>query len=141
MSTEHERFNEEVRAWSKASVTELRSALAGANAKHTGRLIREMRARVGMQFGVANRVSFGFLRYLVYLEKGASRGYGGKKGSTWYTAGTKRKTNPRSLGRMGTGPRAARPTYNPTMDKRVPVLAGIVAKFYGDLAVKSINIR
>jgi hypothetical protein len=138
---DNEAFNAAVRQWGRASNDEIRAALAGVGAKRTGQLIREMKVRTGMQFGRVNRVTFGFPRYLVFVEKGAGKGYGGAKGSQWQTAGQRRKTNPNSKGKMGTGARPARPTYNPTMDRRVPILAAIAAEFYADQAVRNLRIK
>jgi hypothetical protein len=134
-------FNQAVRQWGHATREEVRQALASVGAKNTGRLIREVNVRMGQQFGRANRVTFGFPRYLVFVEKGAGKGYGGKKGSRWNTNGETRRTNKGSLGKMGAGARPARPTFNPTMDRRVPVLASIAAQFWADAAIKGIGIK
>ncbi len=133
-------FNDAVRQWGRATREEVRQALASVGAKNTGRLIREVNVRMGQQFGRANRVTFGFPRYLVWVEKSAGKGYGGKKGSRWTTNGETRRTNKGSLGKMGTGARPARPAFNPVMDRRVPVLASIAAQFWADAAVKGIDI-
>jgi hypothetical protein len=135
------RWNDEAKLWGRGTNEALKQAWSGLGARRTGLLLRELRVRTGMQYGRVNRVTFAFPRYMVFLEKGASKGYGGKKGSTWSTKGTKRKTNPASLGRMGTGPRQARPGYNPTMEKRVPILAELLAKYYADMAINNIRIK
>jgi hypothetical protein len=135
------RWNEEAKQWGRGSNEALKAAFGGLGVRRTGLLLRELRVRTGMQYGRVNRITFGFPRYLVMVEKGAGKGYGGKKGSTWSTKGTKRKTNPKSLGRMGSGPRQARPGFNPTMDKRVPILAKMLAEYYADMAINNIRIK
>lgn len=134
-------YNLEARAWGKATLEQLRKELQGLGVRRTGLLLRELRVRTGQQYGRVNRVTFSFPRYLVMVEKGAGKGYGGRKGSTWYTGGKKRRTASSSLGKMNTGKRQARPTYNPTMDRRVPVLAELAARFYGDMAINNIRIK
>lgn len=141
MSAADELLNVEVKDWSTASVDEIRMALVGIGAKKSGRLIRELKVRLAQQFGSVNRITFSFPRHLVWLEKGASKGYGGAKGSTWFTQGERRKTDPRSLGRMGTGARPARPTFNRIIDKRLPILLGIMQRHYADAGVKAILLR
>lgn len=131
-------FNEEVRKWGHATNEERKKALAGIGVRGTSQLIREARVRYAIGFGTINRIGFAFPRHLVHLEKGAGRGYGGRKGSTWFTRGQRRRTNPKSFGKMNSSERMARPTFNPVMDKRVPVLTAIISTFYGDAATRAI---
>lgn len=142
MIQDNEAFNNEVRRWGLASRDEIRAALGQMGARRTGQLIRMVRVTYGLHFGTVSRVTFGFPRYLVFVEKGARRGYGGKKGSYWTGPdGQRRKTDPRSLGRMGTGRSPARPSFNPTMDRRVPILAAIAAEHYANIGVKWFLIK
>ena len=142
MPTDIEAYNEEIRKWSKASTEDIRRALIGIGARKSGLIIKELRSRIALKFGTVNRVTFQFPRHLVFIEKGASKGYGGRKGSRWNSAdGETRKTDPRSLGRMGTGARPARPTFNPTMERQMLVLVGIMQRHYADAAAKGILIK
>lgn len=141
MATDNDTFNEEMKRWASASVSEIRMALAGMGARKSGMVIRMLKARTAQQFGLTNRITFSFPRHLVHIEKGSRKGYGGKKGSTWFTQGQRRKTNPRSLGRMGTGASVARPTFNPIIDKRMPLLASIAATYYANMGAKALLIK
>lgn len=61
-------------------------------------------------FDMITAIRYSLRRPLFYTLHGAGRGQGGKKGSTWYTAdGDRRKTDPASLGKAGTGSREAKP--------------------------------
>jgi hypothetical protein len=77
------------------------------------------------------RIAFSFLRYGVWVEKGAGREHGGRVGSSWYDKHGKRKrTNPLSLGKMNTGNRTAEPWLNPPIDQALPELEHIVVNEY-----------
>lgn len=58
-------------------------------------------------------IRYSLPRSLFYPYFGAGKGHGGKKGSVWFNAsGERRKTNPASLGKAGTGGRQAKPFLN-----------------------------
>lgn len=134
-------FNEQTRSWGRATNDQVKAGLFGIGARRTGQLLRELKVRTGLQFGRVFRISFSFPRQLVWLEKGASKGYGGRKGSRWTTRGTVRRTSKESLGKMGTGRRIAHRIFNSTMDKRVPILAALVARYYANASVKAITLK
>lgn len=72
-------------------------------------------------------IRYSLRRTLFYAYHGAGNGQGGRKGSTWFTAaGERRKTNPDSLGKAGTGSREAKPFLD-TIDRDVPQLIDDVA--------------
>jgi hypothetical protein len=135
------RYNAGVKGWGKGTHGPILASMQGMGIRRTGAAIRSLKVSTGSQFGRVNRVSFGFLRYVVWVEKGAGRGHGGRKGSSWYTGGKMRKTDPRSFGKMNTGNRSARPSVNPIIDQRTPLLADLVAQFYADMAINTIRIK
>ncbi|WP_374949639.1 hypothetical protein [Mucilaginibacter sp.] len=93
-------------------------------------------------YGEIDSMYIRFNRYLVWLHKGAGKGKGGSKGSTWTDKnGIRRRTNPASFGKMNTGSRHAEEWLNPVMDKQLPKLADIVAGFKADAAVNQIQIK
>jgi hypothetical protein len=77
------------------------------------------------------RIKFRMNRYLLMVEKGAGKGYGGKKGSEWRNKrGQLVKTNPNSLGKMGTGLRPAREWVKPALKGEINRLRKLVAEHY-----------
>lgn len=134
-------YNAAVQGWGRDSLGHLQRAMAGLSVRQTGQLARELKVHFGKRHGQVVNVAYTFPRYAVFVEKGAGRGYGGKKGSQWYTGGARRRTAKESLGRMGSGNRPAKPFFNPTMDERVSALADLVVKYYADFAVGELKIK
>lgn len=95
--------------------------------------------------GVINRVSFTNInRSLIYTMHGAGKGRGGKKGSRWLDKdGNRKSTNPKSLGKMGTGGRQSKPFIEQTLDgpNGVEKLADIIAEYQADAIVSSVFIK
>ena len=93
------------------------------------------------QFVHINKVSFGFQRYGVFVMKGAGTGMGGSIGTTWYNArGEKKKTNPQSFGKMGTGSRYEKNWFNPVMEEYIEELADIIVQDYPELIINRIKL-
>ncbi len=103
--------------------------------------LESLRLRTGKSFGEIDRFSFSLARYLIWLQKGAGKGKGGKKGSTWFFKDQRRKTNPNSFGKMNTGQRKKKDIINPVLERRVYDLAELVATFKADEVVKAIKIK
>lgn len=102
----------------------------------SGELFNSLKSRVRERRDGSITVSFTLPRYGVFLEKGAGRGYGGAKGSSWYRKGdtSKRiKTNPKSLGKMDSGNRKAYPFLNPAIDLKLPDLERTISTSYAQL--------
>ena len=92
-------------------------------------------------YGMVNRVSIKFKRTGIYSEKGAGRGYGGKKGSKWKNAkGEIKSTNPRSLGKAGTGNRKAKPWFNPVVEQFADQLAEKLADEFVEVTINRLMI-
>ncbi len=103
----------------------------------TGAGARSFKGRVKLRQQEPYAISFNFERYVAWVDKGASRGHGGSKGSTWYNKnGEKKRTNPASLGKMNQGNRSAQPFINETIAERLPVLAGLLAQGLADSIVR-----
>lgn len=137
-----QRYNQAVKDWGRDTQGQLRSSINGLGVRATGTLLRSVNAKFGQRFGQVNYVGLRFARYGVFVEKGASRGHGGAKGSKWRTAqGKLKRTNPKSMGAMGTGGRSARPWFNPVIGDAVDRLADLVVNFIADASLNTIQIK
>lgn len=134
---ERERYRQEVRSWAAEAARKMR----GASPRRTGQLLALLKHRLRMRTGVPEAVFFQFPRYAVWVEKGAGKGHGGRKGSRWYSNGTLRRTDKASLGRMNSGARRARPFINPVLDTDVELLADIMVHHMGSQAINAMRIR
>ena len=132
-------FNSDVKTWGKSALVLHKAALA--RSKHSGSLRRGLRVRFPKRFGAVRSVRFQFPRHGIYIEKGASRGYGGKKGSRWVGPNGPRRTNPSSLGKADAGNRPAKPWYNPVIDRKIGALGNVVAVHFANAAVNVIRIK
>lgn len=135
---DYEKYNADVRKWAANAEVLMETGIAVDTGK-TKQSIQRKYKRSGTSI---ERVSFPFARTGIYIETGAVRGHGGKKGSTWNTKkGERRSTNPDSLGLMGLGLKKAQPWINPAMDKSLPELNEIVTGFFAHAAVKANHIE
>ena len=92
--------------------------------------------------GIVNRISFKFARYMIYVEKGASKGHGGTKGSRWENRkGEVIQTNPASLNKMNTGNRPAKEWFNPVIKNYTEQLVAEVAHEFVKLSFKNLRIK
>lgn len=149
-----EAFNADIRAWGHATLGALKAGAAPIGARGTGQLMRLLKVRYYQRYGEIYGLGYQFPRYGVWLEKGARKGYGGSKGSRWWSPnalrvakngsvskGNWRKTDPTSFGKMNTGASKAFHWFNPVVDARIEVLADMVARHYSNMAVNAILIR
>lgn len=130
-----DKVNEIITNWGKRKLADAQSSGRGMGIQHTvtstspdeslGHMKVSFKKKAGDQISA---IAFSLRRHLFYVYYGAGRGHGGKKGSTWYTAGgERRKTNPASLGKAGTGNREAKPFLD-TIDNDVDDLLNDVAE-------------
>lgn len=135
------KYNAAIREWGREEKRFLGGSINALGVRSTGALVRQLNVKFGARFGQVNYIGFKFGRYGVWLEKGASRGHGGAKGSQWRTAkGTKRRTSASSLGKQATGARPARPWFNKVMEPGVEKLATLVAEHMADAAINNISL-
>lgn len=109
----------------------------------TGAGAKSIKGRVKLRQSIEPyAVSFNFERYIAWVDKGASRGHGGTKGSTWYNKkGEKRRTNSASLRKMNSGNRLAEPFIDAVISERLPILADVLAKNLADSVVRFATMR
>lgn len=103
------------------------------------KLSRPTKVTVKVKNEVPEKVQIRFKRYLVFIEKGAGRGYGGEKGGTWLNSQSERvRTNPQSLGKMGMGLRPAKPWFNPVIQSEFPKLVEDITQVTADASVREV---
>ncbi len=153
-----EQFNSAVSAWFTSTVAKLRTSADALGIDLSHELINTLKARVYKRFGVAIGGGIWLPRYGIWVERGASRGHGGVKGSRWWSnsgttlrkrgvlagvtvQGQWRRTNPASLGKMNTGARLAREWFNPVVDAAMDALSDICADYYGSQAEEAMLDR
>jgi hypothetical protein len=138
-----EKFNADIKKWANDTSAELRASVRSKVKRDV-----VLSASIVPKFGYdrkygreVNRVGFSFLREGVYIHKGAGRGYGGTVGSKWRTLkGELKRTNPGSLGKMGTGNRRPVEWFNPVIERELTVLADIVSNYSADLQLNATKI-
>ena len=136
-------FNQDVEAWAIHATSLLRRNVRSMVRQDIG-LSESIRASIYYNSKYSkevSRIGFSFLREGIYIHKGAGRGQGGYQGSQWTDKyGTLKKTNPQSLGKMGTGNRRPIEWFNPIMERELEKLADIVAEYSADLQIDATRI-
>lgn len=93
--------------------------------------------------GEANKITFKFPYYMVFVHKGAGRGYGGSKTGLFTTIKdgkwAKGTTNKASFGKQGTGKRLAKPWFNPVIEEQFPILSDLVSTYHGEKVLLKIQ--
>lgn len=116
-------FNTSADQWAASTRAKLVSKLDALGVKHSRNsqderaIQKSVTGKTGKQFGLVNRISFGFNRSGVFLAKGVSR------------------SHPIS------NPREAKDWFNSVVEKEIDVLADIVADAQGDMIINSILIK
>lgn len=131
MASTTENYNKNVRSWNQVTTRKMKKEILRMTAVYSGQAQRAPKSQVRTYMGEASRISWAFPYYMVFVHKGAGRGYGGSKTGLFTRAdGRKGKTNKLSMGRMGTGRRQAKPWFNPIVEERFPELAAIIAQYH-----------
>ena len=132
-------FNSQVSTWTKGTKRKMKlETLKMVVSRGPG--VKNQRTAVRQYMGEASRIQFSFPYYMVFVHKGAGRGYGGgKSGLFTNKKGGKSLTNKASMGKMGTGKRKAKPWFNPILEDRFPELADIISEYHGGKAMAKIE--
>ena len=124
--------------WTKDTAAMLRQRapqLTGAGAKSINGVVKK-------KDYVPYALRFRMERYLAWQDKGAGRGHGGTKGSSWTNKnGVLKRTNPESLGKMNKGNRHAQPFIEETIVEQLPVLADLLAQHLAESVVRYVVKR
>jgi len=150
MALNFEKQNERVIEWgdrTTARFANIGNALGivhRADSPSSGASLSKIKDKFKYKDGIIEVVSFKFPRSLIWPHKGAGKGMGGNKGSSWVDKyGQRHTTDSKSFGKAGTGNRRAKPWFNQTIEgvKGVDELATIVAEETGDAIVNNLFIR
>jgi hypothetical protein len=146
----YDELNNDVKEWAGQMAQAVKAAGAGEGVTHRdnspsrGASLQKIKSKVSFVQDRASKISIGFPRTLIYTTKGAGKGIGGRKGSRWLNAkGEARKTNPKSLNKLGSGNRQVKDFINKALDgpQGVETLGDIVARDMGEIVVNNIFIK
>ncbi len=136
-------FNRDVQDWATQTTEKLKQSVKSLIDKDLF-LSESIKPKVyyNNKYGKeANRVGFSFAREGIYVHKGAGKGQGGYRGSTWRNIhGQEKKTLTSSLTLMGSGNRQPKEWFNPVIEKELEVLADIVTAYSSDLHMDATRI-
>lgn len=152
MALNGDKYNDAVKAWGATAIKQLKATGTALGISHrasspsNGDSLKKMKDRYGQDnTGFINKVVFSNInRSLIYTQAGAGNGRAGIKGSRWIDKyGTRKKTNPASLGKAGTAGRTAKPFIDRTLDgvDGIEALADIVAIHQGDAIIDNIYVK
>ncbi|MGJ1366270.1 hypothetical protein [Sphingobacterium spiritivorum] len=135
--------NSFVRTWGSGTLTSIKSRyvslINSKNRSDDG--IDSIKISYSTEDGDISRIRFRFVRHLIFVHKGAGKGIGGNKGSSWATkSGKTKRTDPKSLGKIGTSSRKAKEWLNPVLDAEIPKLADQLMKEKIDAAINALKI-
>ena len=129
-------YNKDVRNWSADTKRKIKREVLQLTAKYSGQGYAKQEAKTRLYAGEASKITFSFPYYMVFVHKGAGRGYGGSISKKFTNAkGGKSGTNPLSFGRMGSGKRKPKPWFNPIIEQQFPQLADLVTDYKTDKAI------
>jgi len=122
---------QQAKEWAAGTEGELVAGLFSHSDTAALRESIESKVNKSRKFPDAIRVTFNFERHGAMLWKGAGRGIGGRIGSSWLTKdGIRKRTNPLSLNKLGTGKRKAVDWFAPVLQRNLGVLANQVGLVY-----------
>lgn len=124
-----EELNQDVKNWSKETLGKLKAMLQMLGIRDTGELLKSLKGKVGFDFGVANRISFGLKIQGIWVEKGVGKGYPIESV----------KGNGVIIQAAGKKGRVPKPWFNPVLNEQLPRLADMVAEKYGDITLSNLD--
>jgi hypothetical protein len=124
----------------KATVAKLNASAKQAGVNRSVRITYKLRTKPNED--IYNRISFVFPKFLIYIEKGARRGHGGYKGSTWITQkGNTASTNPNSLNKANQGNSQAKEWFNPIIEDFVNTINNQLLTQFMQLSYNRLKIK
>jgi hypothetical protein len=111
-----DRYNERITQAAVELVSEAKATASAlgishrANSPSKGSSVAKIKGAVKYRDGSIDRIVLRFPRNLIWTMKGAGKGMGASKGSRWIDKyGNTKQTDPRSLGKAGSGSRTPKP--------------------------------
>jgi hypothetical protein len=142
LSTDLEKVNIIIQDATTALIPALVAEQAKYGIKHGSDGMDKIKRSFRKRDGMINKVTIKIKKSGIYREKGAGKGYGGKKGSKWIDSkGQQKSTNPNSLGKAGTGTRQAAPWFNPVVEKYADQLANKLADEFVEIAFNNLKLK
>lgn len=142
MPLRYDTYNDRIKNWTVSAVSGMKQSgremgiVHRANSPSPKPSLDGLQARLGRDKAfVVNRVTFSLNRSLVWTHYGAGKGMAANKGTSWINkTGIRVKTDPKSLGKAGTGNRRAKPWFNNYLESPhgVEELADISAEEVGN---------
>jgi hypothetical protein len=125
-------YNSQVSGWTRDTQRKLKNRILRL-VLNIGHAYNDTKGSTKRYMGEANKISFAFPYYMVFVHKGAGRGYGGSKTGLFTRGnGSKGRTSRSSFGKMGTGKRVAKPWFNPVIEQEFPQLENIIVDYRGE---------
>jgi len=117
---------------------QLKQSISRLSMKGKADLMRSLRLRFKYEFGEISQLKYQFSRHGIFFHKGVGRGYIMQGGRV--VKGSKKNPMFKPIERTGKSrtPRRPKEWFNPVMDREVPKLADLIAKYRADGAAKSI---
>ena len=119
-----QRFNQRIREAGKDILSDIKreadaeGIVHRENSPSKGASIAKMKDKYKQQDGAVNKISYVLNRSLIYTHKGAGKGRGGAKGSSWVNKyGVTKTTKETSKGKAGTGGRKEKPFINKILEQ------------------------
>lgn len=132
-------YNKDVGEWTAQSRRQMKMEVLRM-VLNIGPGYENLKSGVGKYAGEVSKLSFNFPYYMVFVHKGAGRGYGGNKSGLFTKGdGSKGTTSKTSMGRMGTGRRKPKPWFNPVIEERFPALAELVRNYHAGKVILNIQ--
>lgn len=111
-----QKYNDAIEVQALKLQADMKQRAASESIRHrkdspsSGSSVAKLKAKLRQRDGVINRIGYQFPRALIYTHTGSGKGQGGLLGSRWQNKyGQTMRTNPRSLGKAGTGNRKEKP--------------------------------
>jgi len=134
-----ETYNQEVGDWGRDTLRQTRNAVLRLCVSHGAGYVQQHVA-TKLYAGEASKIVFDFPLHMVFVHKGAGRGYGGSKSGKFTNAGgSKTDTAKGSFGKMGTGKRVPKPWFNPVLEAQFPALAELVQNYHAEKIVLNLQ--
>ena len=151
MKLDLDRYNERIKETGKEVLNDIKQRANSEGIEHRedspskGSSVAALKNSYKQHDGTVDQISIKVRRSLIIgPHKGAGKGRGGSTGSKWVDKfGVTKSTNPKSLGKQGTGGRKAKPFINDVLEgpNGVDKIAAVAAEELGDAIVGKMLVK